>query len=497
MAMNNRFICFAAIIVSVFIWGFAAFRARQSSSEPSKLVLQPCKLTGVEDSAQCGRYEVFENRATKEGRKISLNVMVLPAKGPNRQPDPFIYIPGGPGSSAVEDAPGIARAFARIREQRDLLFIDQRGTGGSNPLNCHFFNAANPQSYLGYFFPLEDIKECRRELEPKADLKLYTTSIAMDDFEEVRAALGYRQLNLFGASYGTRAAMVYLRRHPQSVRTVTLHGVSPTNHYMPADFPQQTERALQGILSECAADGACNKAFPNLQAESKAVLGRLIKEPVEVTIKPSGPGSGQGKSFTVKLSRNLAAEAIRYMMYSSGMSPQIPWFLHQAALGNFAPLAESAIRFRRDIVATGSNGMYLSITCAEDLPWIPPGQGERLAENTFLGDYRLKQQREACALWPRAEIEASYGEPVRSSLPVLIFSGQWDPVTPPANGEQAARHFSNGLHVVVPQAGHGFGGLQGLECIERLNTEFVNSGTTKGLDTSCVNNIRRRPFKTS
>jgi pimeloyl-ACP methyl ester carboxylesterase len=382
----------------------------------------------------------------------------------------------------------------------DLLFIDQRGTGGSNPLNCQFFNPADPQSYFGYFFPLDDVKKCRQELESKADLTLYTTSIAMDDFDEVRAALGYQQLNLFGASYGTRAAMVYLRRHPGSVRTVTLHGVSPTDHFMPADFPQQTERALQGILSECAAEEACNKAFPNLRTETKSVLDELMKGPLEVTVPGQAAGatsSQQVSGLTVKLSRDLAAEAIRYMLYSSGMSPQIPWFLHQAAEGNFVPLAEAALRYRRGIVATGSNGMYLSITCAEDLPWIKPGEGERLAKDTFLGDYRLRQQREACALWPRAQIESNYSEPVRSSLPVLIFTGQWDPVTPPSNGERVARYFTNALHVVVPQGGHGFGGLEGLDCIERLNTEVVEKGSVKGLDASCVKNIRRKAFKTN
>lgn len=471
---------------------------QQGSVTPLRLELQPCKVDGLEASAKCGRYEVFENRVTKKGRKISLNIMVLPATGANRQPDPFIYIPGGPGSSATEDAPGIAQAFARIREQRDLLFIDQRGTGGSHPLNCDFFNPADAQSYLGYFFPLEDVRKCRQQLEPKADLTLYTTSTAMDDFDEVRAALGYQRLNLFGASYGTRAAMVYLRRHPETVRTVTLHGVSPTDQFMPFDFPQQNERALQGVLSECAADEACNKAFPNLKAESKAVLGRLMKESVEVAVRiqdQRGSVSQQSTRTTVKLSRDLAAEAIRYMLYSSGMSPQIPWFLHQAAEGNYAPLAEAAVMYRRNLVATGSNGMYLSITCAEDLPWIKAGEGERLAKDTFLGDYRLRQQREACALWPRAQIDSKYSEPVRSSVPVLIFTGQWDPVTPPSHGDRVASYFSNSLHVVVPQGGHGFGGLQGLDCIERMNTLFVQNGTVKGLDTSCVKNIRRRPFK--
>ncbi len=192
------------------------------------------------------------------------------------------------------------------------MFVDQRGTGGSNPLNCDFFNPADPQSYLGYFFPVADVRKCREQLETRADLTLYTTTIAVDDLDEIRAALGYELLNLFGASYGTRAALVYLKRHPEHVRTVTLQGVSPTNHHMPGDFPRQTERALQGVLSECATDEACSKTFSKLNVEAKAVLAQLLKGPVEVELR----NSTAADRIRVKLSRDLAAEAIRYMLYS-------------------------------------------------------------------------------------------------------------------------------------------------------------------------------------
>jgi hypothetical protein len=139
--------------------------------------------------------------------------------------------------------------------------------------------------------------------------------------------------------------------------------------------------------------------------------------------------------------------------------------LHQAAQGNFTPLAESALFYRQQLVATGSNGLYLSITCAEDLPWIKPGEGERLSANTFLGDYRLRQQREACALWPRATIPKDYAEPTKADAPVLILTGEWDPVTPPANGDATASHLPNSLHVVVPHGAHGLGGLRGSDCL--------------------------------
>ena len=454
------------------------------------LVLKDCEVRGVPGKARCGTLEVYEDRAARNGRKISLNIIVLPATTDQREADPLIYFAGGPGASATEDARGIALAFPKIREHRDLVFVDQRGTGNSNPLNCQFYNPADLQSYLGYFFPLEDVRKCRTQLEAKADLKLYTTTIAMDDIDEVRTALGYERLNLFGGSYGTRAALTYLKRYPQHVRTATLQGVSPTNHFMPSDFPAQTERALQGVLSECVADQQCNSAFPNVKAEAQAVLAQLIKGPIDVEVQK--PRSTE--RVKVKLSRDLAAEAIRYMLYSPVPASRIPLIIHTAAQGNFAPLTYAALEYRMNLVGTGSNGMYLSVTCAEDLPWIKPGEGERLAQNTFLGDYRLRQQREACELWPRATIEPDYSQTVRSDVPVLILTGEWDPVTPPSNGETAAKALKNSLHIVVPHGAHGFDGLEGTDCVDNFIMEFVDRGTTKGIDTSCVKNIRRKGF---
>ncbi len=458
-------------------------------SPPKTITLKDCEIQGL-GKAKCGTLEVYENRATKKGRMISLNILVLPATGEKREPDPLVYFAGGPGSAATEDALGFAPEFTKIREHRDLVFVDQRGTGKSHPLNCEFYNPNDLQSYLGYFMPLDDIRKCRPQLEANADLKLYTTTIAMDDMDEVRAALGYEQINLFGGSYGTRAALTYLKRYPKRVRTATLQGVAPTNLHMPSDFPLGNERALQGVIAECAADEACNKAFPNLKEEAKSLLAQLIKGPVEVEVQK--PNSSD--RVKVKLSRDLAAEAIRYMLYNPRAASRMPLVIHLAAQGNFVPLAESAIRYRRFLVGTGSNGMYLSVTCAEDLPWIKPGEGERMAANTFLGDYRLRQQREACALWPRAEIERDYGKPVRADAPVLIVTGEWDPVTPPSNGDAVAKTLPNSLHIVVPHGAHGLGGLENIDCVVRIVTEFVERGTSKGIDTSCVKTIRRSGF---
>lgn len=489
--MNDK-LEFIGLLVGTLLLTFAPLTSSPRSDSKGSITLQPCEIAGAAEGSKekvlCGSYEVFENRATKTGRKISLKIVVFPATGSDKLPDPFWYIPGGPGSSATEDAPYIAQLFRKLRERRDFLFVDQRGTGGSNPLDCQFFNASDLQSYFGAYFPLDDVRNCRAQLEPKADLKLYTTPIAMDDFDDVRTALGFEQVNLIGASYGTRAVQVYLRAHEKHVRTIILHGVSATNQLMPRDFPLHTERALNGVLDECLADEKCRTAFPEIRAEAKQVLDTLIKGPVQVELKEGN------NSAKVKFSRDLAAEAVRYMLYQSAAASRVPVMLHEASQGNFTPLAQAALYYRKNLVATGANGMYLSVTCAEDLPMIKAGEGEKNGENTFLGDYRLRQQRAACELWPIGTVPSNYSQPTQSAVPALILTGQWDPVTPPLYGDTASRSLPNSLHVVVPHGGHGFNGLVGMECIDNLLVTFVNVGTTKGLDTSCVQSIKRSGF---
>ena len=465
-----------------------------AQSDRRSVELRPCEVPGAEpntrESVLCGKLVVFEDRTRRTGRKIPINIVVYPATSADKAPDPIFYIPGGPGSSATEDAPYIVKEMAKLRPNRDLVFVDQRGTGGSNPLNCELFDPKDIHSYLGHWNPPAAVKACRAALEKTADLKLYVTSIAMDDLEEVRKALGYGKINLFGASYGTRAVMAYVKQHGPSVRSVLLHCVSTFDQFMPLEFPWHTQRALNGVLDECLSDAGCGTKFPDIKKNERAVLETLKKGPVEVDVVVDG------KPVRVKLSRNLAGEAIRYALYQSGNAARVPILLNEAANGNFKRMAEAAIFYRRRLVATGATGLYLAITCAEDLPFAKRVPG-RDPDATFLGDYRLREQLEACAEWPQSTLRKNYDELVGSDVPALIYSGQWDPVTPPEYGDRLAKLLPNSLHVIVPSGGHGFSGLTGLDCLQNLTTSFFQQGSTRGLDTSCVKSIKRRGFALS
>jgi pimeloyl-ACP methyl ester carboxylesterase len=468
-------------------------QAAAQASGPG-LTVEACTLPGVPEPARCGTLEVWENRQTRSGRGVPLHFVVVPGIGTQPAREALTYLAGGPGTAATDAAAGIAAHFRPAREGRDVLLVDQRGTGRSHPLHCDLYGPREDvHSYLGAFLPAEKVRACVPELERIADLDHYTTDQVADDLDEVRAALGYERLDLFGGSYGTRAALVYMRRHPARVRSAILHGVTPTDAAIPLTFARDNDRALLGVVAECEAEPACRAAFSRLRADVARSLEHFARGPVEVEVV--SPATGE--PVRIALSRDLYAEAVRYLLYGVSSAGLVPVMVHQAAAGDFGPIGEVALDRRMNLVDSGSHGVYLAITCAEDVPFIPPGEGERLAAGTFLGDYRLRDQRAACAVWPRTPLDPGFRQPVVSDAPTLILSGEWDPVTPPAFGEQVARHLANSLHVVVPGGAHGFAGLENADCIDRLMNDFVRTANVAALDTSCVRTVRRRPFRTT
>ena len=487
--LMTRSICTATIGFLVSIAASAGAQQRQA------LALAPCTLPGVgaAENARCGTLSVYENRVAK-GRKIQLRVVVLPATGPEREPDPIFFIAGGPGSSVVEDAGGIAGDMPALRRRRDFVLVDQRGTGGSHPINCPFYGPPDSlQSFLGDFMPPDAVRRCRAMFATTTDLTQYTTTIAAHDLDEVRAALGAERINLSGGSYGTRAAQEYMRRYPNRVRAATLFGLVPPSEAMPQHFARDAQNSLDAVVKECAADAACNAAFPRLAAEIRAVFDGLARAPARVTV--DHPRTN--RPATVSLSYDMVAETLRYMLYSSVEAALVPAVMHNAAAGDFGWLARRSLRARGANTGNGNfDGLYLAITCAEDLPRTDPAREAAEAKGTFLGEYRMRQQRAACEIWGRSPVPADYYTPVRSNAPVLLVTGADDPVTPPRYAAEVARTLPNALNIVVPFGAHGLNGLEGLACIDDIERQVIERASVAGIDTSCVARIRRRGFAT-
>ena len=478
------------IILGLFVIGTG------TAAQQPRLELTPCAPPGVDASAKakCGTLTVYENRATRRGRTIGLRVVVFPATGPSRAPDPVFFIAGGPGSSVVADeGPYLARDAIGLRAHRDLVLVDQRGTGGSHPINCQFYGPPDSlQSFLGDFTPPEAVRRCRDTYAKDTDLTQYTTTIAVGDLDDVRAALGAARINLSGGSYGTRAAQEYMRRYPDRVRSATLFGLVPPSERMPRHFARDAQTSLDAVVAECAADAACRAAFPRLDAEIRKVFNGLARAPARVTVEHPNTK----KPVMVSLSRDMVAETLRYMLYQSGAASLVPAAMHQAASGDFSWWARRSLRARW-VSGNGTfDGLYLAITCAEDVPTVDAARETTDAKGTFLGDYRLRQQQAACEIWGRSPVPADFVTQVSSKAAVLLVTGALDPVTPPRNAVEVARTLPNSVRVIVPSGGHGLDGLDGLTCIDRLQREVIERGSGAGLDTSCVAKIRRPGFPT-
>jgi pimeloyl-ACP methyl ester carboxylesterase len=486
-----------AALFAVLAWTFLpalTLAAEPAAKKTPKLELKPCTtIPGVPPGSRCGTYEVWENRAAKSGRKIPLRVLVIPATGPNPLPDAITLFGGGPGESSVAIAPDAIEIFGPLRGRRDILLVDFRGTGGSGGLFCHELQGrAGLQASLEHYLAPDQVRACAERLKDTADFSQYHNDYSVDDVEEVRAALGYEKLNIYGGSGGSRSALVYLRRHPGSVRTAVLSGVVPPDERGPFHMARHAQRALDGLVAECAADATCQGAFPRLREEAATVLQRADKDPAVVTVTEGGTG----QPVEVRMTRNAVAQTLRYMLYRPLSASLLPLNIHLAAQGDWSALAESAaFSFGGGDLPQIADGYYLSLTCAEDLPFIREEEIPAAIQGPFLGDFRIRKQQAACAAWPVPPVDRSFLDPVVSDVPTLLLSGERDPVTPPGNAERTARTLKNSLHVVTPDAGHGSYGIEGaLECVDGLMIRFIEAGRVQGLDTSCLSGLRRPAF---
>jgi pimeloyl-ACP methyl ester carboxylesterase len=449
-----------------------------------RVQLKPCNSPSLTSEALCGKYEVYEDRVARAGRKIALNLILLPASSAKPVADPLFYLAGGPGGAATAYAS--EKFMNGLRRNREVVLVDQRGTGDSNPLNCP--SSGSKEDMRGYFgepFPTERIRACRAELEKVANLKLYTTSIAMDDLDEVRGALGYERINVYGGSYGSTAALVYLRLHPEHVRTVAVFGVAPPDAKLPLSFARSVQDAMNRLFADCAADSACHEAYPNLESEFKTVLSQFDKGPVQMKV----PNVFSGQEQEVTVTRDAFVDGIRQLFYVPNAASALPALIHLGAQGNLGALIGTAFQVVVQIDLRIARGMQFSVICSEDTPFITEADIKQSSANSFYGDARTRPTMGACAEWPRATVPASFLDPIKSDAPVLIVSGELDPVTPPWLAEPVARNLPHSRHVIIHNGTHN-----SYECVEGVVADFIDKGTAQGLDTSCVEKIQRPPF---
>ncbi len=477
-----------AELIAAFILG--VLLCPEALHAKSQLTLQPCRIADsdglVSVEARCGKYAVPENPDDPDGRQIELAVAVVPAVATKSKPDPLFLIAGGPGQGSIEGYAPLLDAFAGIRRERDLVLVDQRGTGGSNRLDC-----AIPEDALDAGeIPPAELRELARACLAAlpGQPEYYTTSIAVGDLDMVRAALGYTNINLFGGSYGTRVAQHYARRNPERTRTVVLDGVVPPTLVLLPAIAIESQRALDGVFARCAKDVACNERFPALPEQFARLDAELRERPVKVTL--ADPVTGASRKLEV--TRGHLVTMARMLTYSPWTAALLPLLVHEAATnGNYAPLAAQAEMLGEDLERMIAMGMHNSVVCAEDAPRFDDAVPRKALEATAIGPLMLDGMRAICEVWPRGPVDADFAKPLDSAVPALLISGEFDPATPASYGTAAATGFRNGLHLVVPGQGHG---QVRLPCVQRVLRNFIDAGTVDGLDSKCVEQIQAAPF---
>lgn len=467
--------------------------AAAAESTPT-LALKPCRLKGVEHEAQCGVLRRPLDPSRADGPQIDIHVAVLPAIARNKKPDPVMFFAGGPGQSAIGLSNVVARVLTRFLNRRDVILIDQRGTGDSAPLNCAPEAPTRPLSEaINEGRQANLLQACRDSLQklPYGDLRQFTTTIAMADADAVRRALGVEKVNVMGGSYGTRAVLEYMRLYPHSVRRAILDGVAPPDMALPGSFSPDAQRAFDALLAACEgpqADPTCRQRYPNLRTQWAAVLAATPREVVALH-----PVTGRDERFM--LTRDMLVGLVRLPLYAPSLASALPYAISEAAAGRYGAivgLATSMGGNGRGVEL--SMGMHFSVVCAEDMPQV--GKNSDKPGPDF-GDSALTQYKEACAIWPKGQVPAAFYTIPPAPAATMLMSGSDDPVTPPRHGERVAQALgAKARHVVVPHAGHG---TMALGCMRDVMYRFVDTESESEAlsavlkDAECAGNMPRPP----
>jgi pimeloyl-ACP methyl ester carboxylesterase len=443
----------------------------------------PLHLTSI--PARCGTLRVPEDREHSKERSIELKVAVVPALNRRSTAAPMFLLAGGPGQSAMQVYVSLSSAFTRINRNHAIVLLDQRGTGNSSPQTCEY-----PEEWQQPVDPMPALRQSTRDCLAKLgqQVRFYTTSIAARDLDEMRAALGYEQIDLYGASYGTRVAELYMRRYPARVHAVILDGVTYPEQVIGAETPQDGENALNLIVARCRQAPDCAATYPDLQQDLESLLRQFGPQKVMVTI--DDPNSGL--PLEIEFNRRILGAALRFLSYSAMQASLLPALIHQAVHGKLRPLASQSVMNARQIGDQLANGMQYSVICSEDEPFFEAANIDRPAmARTYQGTELVDALHEICKLWPRGPVDADLHAPLHSDLPTLLLSGEADPVTPPADAERAAVGLTRHRHLVLKGEGHG---QLTTGCVPRLMADFLDGTAPDMLDASCLLQHTAEPF---
>jgi len=454
------------------------------------LVLEDCRINAgpayASLKARCGVFRRPENPAQPDGKMLELNVALVPALSLEPARDPLVPIAGGPGQASSDFYAATSHAFEKIRRNRDILLLDQRGTGDSARMDCDNDDADLFAGPLSEEQTRAAIAACLDELPH--DPRFFTTSIAVMDLEALREALGYEQLNLYGISYGTRVAQHFARRYPASTRSVILDGVVPPQMALGPAIATEAQQALDAIFARCTESPACEKRFGDIATTFADLKSRLSAQ--AVTLMIAHPVSGE--SASVHFGRDELAGAIRLLSYHPSTVALIPFLIDEAANDRFAPLASQYLTIVDALSDSLSAGMHNAVVCTEDVPFFG---GEGISDEdlgaTYIGPVLVKDLRTLCEQWPAGVLDDDFKMPLKSDLPVLLLSGDADPITPPGFAEMAMVDLSNAAHLIDKQQGHG---QAARGCMPDVLGDFVEGATLTDLDTSCLERQFAMPF---
>lgn len=476
----------------------AASAPRPPPAAPATGPAQPCRLNGLPQAARCGVVKRPLNPAQPRGVLIDVHYAVVPALARHKADDAVFFFAGGPGQSAIDLAGPLAARYGRLNQRRDLVFIDQRGTGRSAPLKCADDDERAALQPLAERADetqrLPRLRACRVALQalPYGDLRFFTTELASADVDAVRQALGVPRLNAIGASYGTRAVLDYQRQFPAHVRRAVLDGVAPPDMRLADSAAQDNQAALESLLAACAAEPACALRHPRLGAQWAALLASLPR-PVQL------PHPVSGRIETITLQRDTLLALVRAPLYGPVLASALPMAIDEAAAGRWAPLATLAQAMGGSGAGGLFTGMHFSVVCAEDLgPGAPPlaasdDEAARSPGNSFGGSFARLYQ-EACAGWPRGMVSPAFYTLPPATAPVWLLSGGLDPVTPPRHARRVAHALGPlARHIVVNNAGHG---VAALGCMRDAVMRFITTADdTEALagDAGCATAVPRPP----